>query len=87
MEIFHNIEKVIEKIDDGCKFAQRILEHGNCAEILSMKKLIASQLLSLINNTPKPDVNINIEFVTDNEKFETAVREWFGTFKKEEVKV
>lgn len=87
MEIFHNIEKVIEKIDDGCSFAQRILEHGNCSEILSMKKLIASQLLSLINNTPKPDVNINIEFLTDSEKFEHAVKEWFGTFKKEEVKV
>ncbi|KAK2170524.1 hypothetical protein LSH36_2g03012 [Paralvinella palmiformis] len=86
MEIFHNIEKVIEKIDDGCSFAQRILEHGNCSEILSMKKLIASQLLSLINNTPKPDVNINIEFLTDSEKFEHAVKEWFGTFKKEEVK-
>ena len=84
MEIFHNVEKIIEKIDDGCKFSQRILDHGNCAELMSMKKLMASQLLSLINNTPKPEVNINIDFVTDNDRFDEAIKEHFGNFKKKQ---
>jgi hypothetical protein len=87
MEIFHNVEKIIEKIDDGCKFAQRILDHGNCAELMAMKKLIASQLLSLINNTPKPDVSISIDFVTDNDRFDEAIKEHFGNFKKRKTKV
>ena len=84
MDMFHNVEKTVEKIEDGTTFAERIIEHGSGAEILSMKKMIKLQLMSLINNTPKPDVNVRINFHTDQEKFEEAITETFGTFLKVE---
>ena len=46
-----------------------------------MKKRISMQLLLLINNTPKPDLNIRLEFQSDQDKFEEAVRMHFGTLK------
>ncbi len=84
MEMFHNVEKAIEKIEDGTKFAERILEHASGAELLSIKKLITMQLMSLINNTPKPDVNVKIEFTTDAAKFEEAINTTFGSFVKQD---
>lgn len=47
---------------------------------------MCTQLLSLINNTPKPDVNIKIEFSTDDEKFQKGLDDNFGTFKKADDK-
>ena len=84
MDMFHNVEKTVEKIEDGTTFAERILEHGSGAELLSMKKMIKLQLMSLINNTPKPDVNVRINFHTDQEKFEESITKTFGTFLKVE---
>ncbi len=81
-EMCHNVEKTIEKIEDGCKFTERILEHGSGAEMLANKKLISSQLLSLINNTPKPEVNIKLEFQTNAQQFEDAITSAFGSFVK-----
>ena len=82
MDMFHNVEKTIDKIEDGTAFAERIVEHGSAAELLSMKKMIRMQLMSLINNTPKPDVNIKINFHTDQDKFEEAITKTFGSFLK-----
>ena len=84
MDMFHNVEKTIEKIEDGTMFAERIVEHGSGAELLSLKKMIKMQLMSLINNTPKPDVNIKINFHTDQDKFEEAITRTFGSFIKDE---
>ena len=47
-----------------------------------LKKAMCTQLLSLINNTPKPEVNVKIEFTTDADRFEAALKENFGAFKK-----
>ena len=33
MDVFHNVEKTIEKIEDGCKFAERVLKSGNETEV------------------------------------------------------
>ena len=85
MELFHNVEKTIEKIEDGATFTERVLKNGNAVEILLVKRQITDQMLSLINNTPKPDLNVKIEFETDAEKFEEAVKSTFGNFKKQEV--
>lgn len=87
METFHSVEKTIEKIDDACSFANRLLTHGNTLEILSLKKFVGTQLLSLINNTPKPDISITMAFETDEKKFEEAVKETFGKIKKPEPPV
>ncbi|CAE1322724.1 unnamed protein product [Acanthosepion pharaonis] len=88
IEMCHNVEKTIEKIEDGCKFTERILKNGNSIQILMLKKLIANQLLSL-NSTPKPEVNTTIEFKTDDVVFAEAVRKTFGTttLKRDDQKV
>ena len=69
-----SVEKTMEKIDDACKFTSRLLELGNAVEILSLKRTVGAQLLNLINNTPKPEVNTCIELETDIDKFEAAVK-------------
>ena len=51
-------------------------------QLLLLKKTISTQLVSLVSNTPKPDVNVKIEFDTDTEKFQQALNENFGRFKK-----
>ncbi|XP_064608306.1 brain tumor protein-like isoform X2 [Liolophura sinensis] len=84
MDMFHNVDKTIEKIEDGSKFTERILKHGSGLQILLLKGLISTQLLSLINNTPRPDVNTTIEFYTDTARFEEAVKKNFGSFTKED---
>lgn len=74
MELFHNIEKTGNRMGDACKFASRLVELGNAAEILTLKKVVGTQLLNLINNTPKPEVNTALEFETNVEKFSEAVK-------------
>ncbi|KAJ8297904.1 hypothetical protein KUTeg_024435 [Tegillarca granosa] len=87
MDLFHTVEKTTERVEGGCEFTERVLKHGSSLQMLLMKKLITTQLLSLINNTPKPEINIDIEFHTDNAQFEESVNRSFGSFSKEEPKV
>lgn len=82
MEMSNNTEKISDRIEDGCKFTERVLEHGNGVEILSIKKFITLQLLSLLNNVPRPEAPKKIEFQTDYEKFESAAMAAFGHFRK-----
>ena len=82
MEMFHNVEKTTEKIEDSTAFTDRVLKNGNSEEILTMKKLVCTQLLYLINNTPKPDINFKIEFDTDASKYEDSINKSFGDFLK-----
>ena len=87
MELCHNIEKSVEKLEDGCHFTEHVLNNGSGLQLLLMKKLVSSYLISLINKTPNPEVNINIEFKTDAALFQAAIKETFGSFKKEEIRV
>lgn len=80
MELFHCIEKTGNQMEDACKFAKRLIELGNAAEILTLKKVVGTQLLNLINNTPKPDVNVSLEFDTNFDKFAEVVKVSFITF-------
>ncbi|GAB6020299.1 hypothetical protein CHUAL_003013 [Chamberlinius hualienensis] len=82
METYNSVEKTIERIEDGCKFTTKLLEKANLTEILLLKSVVGSQLLSLINNTPKPDVSIGLHFETDPLKFETVLKDTFGDFRK-----
>lgn len=77
-ELSHTVEKTAERIKDGCVFVERVTENGSTVEMLAMKKIIADQLLSLINNTPKLDTNVQLQFNTDPEKFEQAMLKAFG---------
>lgn len=83
MDTFHNVEKRVEKIEDANRFTSRLLEHGNTTEILALKRIVAKQLMNLINNTPKLNVKFSIEFQTDYHHFEKVMQESFGKFKTE----
>lgn len=43
---------------------------------------MGTQLLSLINNTPKLDISVGIAFETDEGKFEDTIKDTFGIVKK-----
>ncbi|XP_008548372.1 B-box type zinc finger protein ncl-1 [Microplitis demolitor] len=83
MDTFHNVEKSAEKIEDACRFTSRLLEHGDSTEILALKRTVATQLMNLINNTPKSNIKYSIEFQTDFDNFEKFAKESFGKFKTE----
>lgn len=84
METFHVLGTSETRLDDALSFTERVLKHGNSTHIALMKKLICSQLLSLINNSPKADMSVKIEFKTSLETFENALSQTFGWFIKEE---
>lgn len=83
MDLMQNIENTMAKIDNTCKFTNRVLGQANAAEFLSMKKLIATQFINLINTTPKCDINYSLTFDTKAEKFEQVAQETFGKFRTE----
>lgn len=83
MELFYAVEKTQERIEDGSTFTERLLANGNATEILLLRKNIVTQLLSLINNTPKAEMDVKIEFESDEEKFKQAIQSFFGCFKEQ----
>ncbi|KNC27338.1 hypothetical protein FF38_01088 [Lucilia cuprina] len=83
MDLMQNIENTMGKIENTCKFTNRVLEQANATEFLSMKKLIATQFINLINTTPKCDINYSLTFDTKAEKFEQVAQEMFGKFRTE----
>ncbi|XP_074650430.1 protein meiotic P26-like [Tubulanus polymorphus] len=87
MDMIHSVSKTVDRIEDGCKFTDRIVTNGNDVELLMMKKVVKTQLMSLINNTPTADVSNQIEFVSDTKEFEDAVTRAFGHFKKKETSI
>ncbi|KAL1459096.1 hypothetical protein WDU94_011104 [Cyamophila willieti] len=78
MDSMNVLDKTIERVEQGCKYTNNLLDKGSEQEILALKKHVSNQLLNLINNTPKPDVDVTFQFVTDGEKFKQAVKATFG---------
>lgn len=72
--LFCSVEKTVEKIEDACRFTSRLLEHGDAVEILALRRIVGTQLLNLIKNTPKPNVSFSIQFQTDYNQFEKTVK-------------
>lgn len=64
----------MEKIEDACRFTSRLLELGDAVEILALRRLVGTQLMNLIKNTPKHNVTYSIEFQTDYNHFEKTVK-------------
>lgn len=83
MDLFHNVEKSAEQIDNACNFTKAVLNHANGPEFLSLKKTITSQFLNLINTIPKADVHYYLEFVANSEKFELLAKNAFGRIRTE----
>lgn len=81
MGSYHLVERTMEKVDDACKFTTRLLKQGNTVEIVSLRNVVAAQLRQILATSPEPEVNTSIEFVTDNPKFQAAVKVHFGVLK------
>ena len=62
-------------------FVSRIVEKSNSLELLSLKKTMNQYLLTQMNKSLGGNVSVDIEFVTDTKKFESAVEDHFGHFK------
>lgn len=63
------------------KFVNRIVCQSNCPELLSLKKVMSQRLMSLVQQSVVDKICVDIEFVTDNKKFEAALEDNFGHFK------
>lgn len=83
MDLLHNVEKSVEKLESTSKFTAKVLQQANGAELLSLRQLIAAQFSNLIANTPKVDVHYSLEFDTKFEQFETIAQNMFGKFRTE----
>lgn len=74
MEGIYGLEKFQDHTEEACKFTERLLENGNAAEILSLRKLIGDRLLSLTEKPPKPDAEVDLSFETDYDKFDASLK-------------
>lgn len=83
MDLLHNVEKSVEKLESTSKFTSKVLQQANGAELLSLRQLIAAQFAKLIKSTPKCDVHYSLEFDTKFEQFETIAQDMFGKFRTE----
>lgn len=68
------MEKTVEKIECACQFTNRLLEHGDATEISSLRRVVIDQLTDLLKNMPKPNLTSAIEFQTDFNTFERAIK-------------
>ncbi|XP_014217341.1 B-box type zinc finger protein ncl-1-like [Copidosoma floridanum] len=78
MDSFHSIEKTVEKIECACQFTNRLLEHGDAIEVLSLHRIVTNQLSDLLKTMPKPNMSSSIEFQTDYNNFEKKIGEAYG---------
>lgn len=78
MESLHAAEKVTERIEEACRFTDRLLEHANTVEMLSLKQLVTRRLKDLVCSSPKPDVMSDLRFESDPSQFEAAIRPLCG---------
>lgn len=75
--------KTIDNFEDACKYTSRLLENGTVPEMMYLRKVVTSRLLSLNNKIPKMENAFNIEFKSDFSNFEQVVKEQFGKFTTE----
>jgi hypothetical protein len=68
------MEKNMDRLEEASKFAGRLLEHGNAAEVLSLRKVVGARLTALVATTPHHDLTVNLEFHTDFDKFQAALK-------------
>ena len=88
MDLCHNVEGTVEKLEQGVSFTEHILNNGSALQLMLMKKVVSQRMFGLISNNQSPDFSVNIQFETDRQAFEDALKKTFGHLKKdEEVKV
>lgn len=71
-----NLETLLSSISSSCQFSENVLEHGNEAEVMLVKKQLTKRLGELQNThmefEPLEDDSIEYEFFTD--EFRRAIQ-------------
>lgn len=83
MDLLHDVEKSVEKIESASKFTKKVLNQANGTELLSLKKIIGTQIINLIKHTPQVDVNFSLDFDSNYDKFNVMAQDTFGKFRTE----
>ncbi|KAG4068417.1 hypothetical protein HA402_007937 [Bradysia odoriphaga] len=83
MDLLHDVEKSVEKIENACKFTKKVLNQANGTELLSLKKIIGTQIINLIKHAPQVDVNFSLDFDSNYDKFNVMAQDTFGKFRTE----
>lgn len=87
MDLLHEVEKSVEKIENASKFTKKVLNQANGTELLSLKKIIGTQIINLIKHTPQVDVNFSLDFDSNYDKFNVMAQDTFGKFRTESTVV
>lgn len=83
MQETDELGKTIDNLEDASRFTARLLENGTIPEMMYLRKIVASRLLSLNSKTPKVEKCFSIEFKSDFAKFEKLAKDQFGKFSTE----
>ncbi|VEN38146.1 unnamed protein product [Callosobruchus maculatus] len=75
--------KTIDNFEDACRYTSRLLENATVPEMMYLRKIVASRLLTLNQKVPKAEKCLSIEFKSDYSRFEQIVKEQFGKFTTE----
>lgn len=73
-EVYCSMEKTMDQLEEASQFAGRLLEHGNAAEVLSLRKVVGARLSALVSSIPAHELTVNLEFHTDFDKFDAALK-------------
>jgi len=82
MEMHRGVEKAADKMETASRFTERVLAHGNGVEVLSMKKPIVAQLMTLLENMPRVVTDVGVEFRVDPAAFAVALLTACGHLRK-----
>jgi len=84
MDLMQSMENNMGKLQQAAQFGQRAIDKANAVEFLLLKPVINAQCLNLMEQTPKCDVNYQLQFDSKPEKFEQFAREMFGKFQTDQ---
>ncbi|XP_049521522.1 LOW QUALITY PROTEIN: B-box type zinc finger protein ncl-1-like [Dermacentor silvarum] len=85
MDSLHLAEKTTEHIEEACDFGNRLLEHANAVELLSLKQVVSTRLRSLIADTPKLEAPGEIRFEFNIEHFERMLASLCGQLRQPRI--
>ena len=79
MELAHNVDRIIEKIEDGCRFTERVQHYGSGIDLMMVKKMCVKQLWSLQREISTTDTKFSLQFLPSEQAFENAIDRYFGS--------
>uniref|UniRef100_A0A6P7FBJ9 B-box type zinc finger protein ncl-1-like n=1 Tax=Diabrotica virgifera virgifera TaxID=50390 RepID=A0A6P7FBJ9_DIAVI len=84
MQESNELGNTIVNLEDACKCTSSLLEGGTAQEMMYLRTALATRLMTLNHKSPKLEKSFSIEFKSDLDKFEYAIRSNFGKFATEE---